>query len=98
MNKFERKAMYAPLARKMRSEGAKLIDIGRRFGITRRQAGRWCEGVTCPINHNGNGLGMGPTRSATYNLNHSLRRKGVSREDRIRFLNELRSRSMAEAA
>jgi len=38
-------------ARKMRSEGSKLSDIGLAFGVTTERARQVCIGVKCPVDH-----------------------------------------------
>lgn len=38
-------------ARKMRSEGAKLSDIGAKFGVSGERVRQVCLGIECPIDH-----------------------------------------------
>lgn len=40
-------------ARQLRSEGWKLIDIGKRFGVTRERVRQVTNGIVCPIKHRG---------------------------------------------
>lgn len=38
-------------ARRLRSEGWKLVDIGDRFGVSRERVRQVSVGIVCPINH-----------------------------------------------
>lgn len=65
-------------ARKMRSEGAKLADIGNAFGVTLERARQVCAGVECPVDH------TAYFRDPEWRAQH--RRKPVRRLEREPFL------------
>lgn len=38
-------------ARSLRGSGWKLVEIGKRFGVTTERARQVCSGIVCPIKH-----------------------------------------------